>query len=497
MIARVIVLAALLAATRSAPEAADDLELGRRGVERWGRAHAVLFDSALPVQVGAAIHNFRGTLCYQGTDTACRKLLSDDDRLDRIVAAYLDRAILGKKQSVATLFALLCAAIDVESERTGWPPEEAKRYQVYELPQSMRGNVMLVTDRGIVTRPYGIERIAVLPGIHTIATARGSNERKLYELTMGEGTAELKPIQGTVSSEPDRGTDWSLVCMQEGVRSRIEGQPVWGPGRDLVVQRPAQFISAVGLSITIDAPAVECNTTCRGAIRNAALDSIAFWRAACSRCERNHLLAVRVDGEMFIDERLTLEGPAVLTPGGSGTTFFALSGRPVAQYVRLTATPPAVTARLRADATPLAKFLAGNDSGAPAMHIAVAGRPSRCGGSADVIGCAGAGMPIELNANDFVFVGNDSPLFGRGEERIRLDIVMLHEIGHWFGLPHVDPLRSVDKSRHAIMEPGYIGDGQCITRGELGLLDDAADLGWTLRLKACDGFRIQRVSAIR
>jgi hypothetical protein len=150
---------------------------------------------------------------------------------------------------------------------------------------------------------------------------------------------------------------------------------------------------------------------------------------------------------------------------------------------------PSAAEALRNKDKTVAAFLDG--AAAPSLRLVVAGRPTKCEGGVEVIACASVGNSVALNASDYTFVEGNRELFGVGPEKVRLLTVLVHEVGHWFGLPHVDELRTPREERHAIMEAAYV-DGQCITRGELTLLDRASDLEWSKRLKSCDGFRFRK-----
>jgi len=54
----------------------------------------------------------------------------------------------------------------------------------------------------------------------------------------------------------------------------------------------------------------------------------------------------------------------------------------------------------------------------------------------NIIGCEPNEFSIELNAGTYKFVNpeNGKAVFGRGEIPVDLQIVLLHELGHWAGI---------------------------------------------------------------
>jgi hypothetical protein len=464
-----------LAAHAQDPKA--DAKLARTFVERWGRGRAVLVDPALADRIAGAIGSFRGNFCYKPNDTPkprpCDTLLASTETLYRLTAAYLDDALLSGKPEVLTLFQRLALHIDSDGARAGWPPSE-KSTRAAKLPLEAAGtSVAIVTARGALTADHLVRTIWMPAGTYEVRT-NGKAYRVAFAQDSPPRIERVGDAAGTV--DPGRfGIAWELACITETIIT-VDSEKIEGTGRDLMMQRPAEFVNAGGVSISIDAPAERCNARCRAALKRDVLDALAFWRAGCSRCPVDYLAAAKIEGEIHADERLVHGAP------GAGMLFGA---RPLNLFVPVDA---AAVRALRDGSASVAAFLAGGP--APSLRLIVGGRPTKCEGGAEVIACATVGNAIELNAADYTFVEGNLALFGTGEHRVRLLTVLVHELGHWFGLPHVDQLRTPREDRHAIMEAMY-AEGQCITRGELTLLDRITDLEFSKRLKSCDGFRFR------
>ena len=63
---------------------------------------------------------------------------------------------------------------------------------------------------------------------------------------------------------------------------------------------------------------------------------------------------------------------------------------------------------------------------------------------------------------------------------IPLHPVILHEVGHWFGLPHVESDIGQDKRDEVMVDSGGT-DKVCISRAALNMVDSAVDRSWPLR----------------
>jgi hypothetical protein len=80
--------------------------------------------------------------------------------------------------------------------------------------------------------------------------------------------------------------------------------------------------------------------------------------------------------------------------------------------------------------------------------------------------------------------------FGAGKD-VDLTDVLVHEMGHWFGLPHLNDPEDFPGPVNAMFWT-FHPQGHCITPGNLRMVNQAANQGWHFRIVACDGFRLAR-----
>jgi hypothetical protein len=98
----------------------------------------------------------------------------------------------------------------------------------------------------------------------------------------------------------------------------------------------------------------------------------------------------------------------------------------------------------------------------PAITVAVTEGLTQCGAISNLIACEQQGL-VELSLHDNLFYsasndGTERTVLGQGPERNDLEMVLMHEIGHWLGVPHApaDALQSVMQTS--------LAEGACLDR---------------------------------
>src|SRR4029077_11919212 len=105
------------------------------------------------------------------------------------------------------------------------------------------------------------------------------------------------------------------------------------------------------------------------------------------------------------------------------------------------------------------------------LQIRILNGPTHCEGYPTVIvGCEVGGTSVELNASEFTFVKHKTsePIFGRGDAKEDLEIVILHETGHWAGIGvHLTTERNIMSA--------YVEDCECIDQAVVDQLAQPID----------------------
>jgi hypothetical protein len=117
-----------------------------------------------------------------------------------------------------------------------------------------------------------------------------------------------------------------------------------------------------------------------------------------------------------------------------------------------------------------------------------------CGPAEDFIACGLPGLGIELAVDGSRF-DIPSPDGARRLEHnagadvapIDIRLVVLHEVGHWFGVPHSDVAGA--RGIVDIMGATY-GDGKlCVSGQGMAMLNNASDTRWPYRVTQGNGLR--------
>lgn len=228
---------------------------------------------------------------------------------------------------------------------------------------------------------------------------------------------------------------------------------------------------------------------------------------ACQRCALDGFGVISLDGEWYLNRAALLPvlaqmsqtagaPQATVAPMFGGPSTFTYVGRQgVAAYDRVEPTTPLGLA-LR---DPLASvsgdkiidaFIVRLKSGLAAgpLHVRLGAKPP-CDSTA-IVACATPDGDVELNTDHFAFTISTAagPLVAAGKGTpVSLRDILLHEVGHWFGLIHAGDDSPLSGDTLPVMAKEY-GDGaRCLTLSEVAMLDEAADLSWALRLKSCAG----------
>lgn len=208
----------------------------------------------------------------------------------------------------------------------------------------------------------------------------------------------------------------------------------------------------------------------RDAVSRLVLSGAALWVRACRECRPENLAIVMIDGQLFVRPGLQrwlkafkatdLAAPAkaevaldddfennvYLHTGPADERIKSLEAyvpaEPLSQNIEafcaVTPTPgwgetlAAVRIALCAPASlPIARR----------ARIDVRVRPlgaTYCGNDPEIFACRADDTLTELNARDFTFRAGPGVAFGSGTIDLDLLPVLVHEMGHWIGLRHID-----------------------------------------------------------
>ncbi len=269
-----------------------------------------------------------------------------------------------------------------------------------------------------------------------------------------------------------------------------------------VVEVPATegFGGRSHLSVDLSSVTQQLSAQQRDQVQRAVLQAVSLWVRACAVCRLDNLALVRVDGRVFVHPGLFGPlGPGAahlrtspgLTPdqaewllrGGlsAGRVGAPIQSRP---YVELSKPPSdefSAYCRLAADERKRPTLFVvkrtlctpePNPADGAKIRVTVNddGR-TYCGRSKNIIACRADNELTELNTLDYRFRLVDGPLPGVGAGSVEVDFLhaVLHEMGHWIGLPHVNSGESLMAST---MEQSRCIDRATVERLAKGVIRD-------------------------
>lgn len=284
---------------------------------------------------------------------------------------------------------------------------------------------------------------------------------------------------------------------------------VFNGGRSMIAEDESSrrhYESPILRSHVIDinmqvAPTVECSDQCRDSLSLLFADAVATWKKGCDRCEPDSLIMVRTQSSTWLNTRLIqrLRMRSEGKPVSLRLKELIENDRPA-----FTTTDPlsdlsseTIAAKQLCDTAdddadwvkPAKAAFCGSPTdglaeGILRPHIHIMEGTRSCGDIAVACGLPDAG--IEINAN-YRFttpsVLDHTPLLignPNGSQVLNLRSVILHEVGHWFGVPHAEIGKA--EAFLDIMAQTY-GDGQpCLSEQSLRMTANAGDLRWAYRV---------------
>jgi hypothetical protein len=256
------------------------------------------------------------------------------------------------------------------------------------------------------------------------------------------------------------------------------------------------------LKFSIDDPLHILSKAATAEITREVIFALGLWRRVCTKCGLANAAVVFVGDTTYVDEQLwhivqsisdygqfPKGNQSLIGSGGPGpytlqaifanirnNTFVSLAKYVIVEHSdssikRLCAADPdRVPAELQGIYE--ASQCAGQALAQPGtLKIRVLNGPTHCEGDPKVIvGCEVGGLSVELNANEFTFAKHETSesIFGKGDVKEDLQIVILHEIGHWAGIAvHLATDRNIMSA--------YVEDCKCIDQAVVDQLAQPVD----------------------
>lgn len=238
-----------------------------------------------------------------------------------------------------------------------------------------------------------------------------------------------------------------------------------------VRQSANAFAGRTRLNVVLPAAgSVPIGSAERTAAETVVLQAASLWVYSCVACKPDNLAVVSVNGKVFVSETLyMLAGPprgfatpAPLEPVAAEEVLASLlgssrigTGAPFLPY-RRTENPRkdferVCTAKASERGTPTLKRLQDtlcSDVVVPGtsanIRVNFKSGETACGHDADIVGCRADHELTQYNVRDYRFVAPPSGItIGSGPVEVDLLQVVLHEMGHWIGVDHLNQGESI------------------------------------------------------
>lgn len=227
-----------------------------------------------------------------------------------------------------------------------------------------------------------------------------------------------------------------------------------------------QFAGSTKLSVDVDDPAKQLTPAAQQKLAQTLLSAIELWRVTCRGCNADNLAVTEIDKQLYLmgpiveafrGESPDKYGPFNGTPyeglffylnyktGGRGVLqphFVAVSLSDAPVKALCSANPASLPRELQRVQIALACASASNAQSTPlrsaSLLLTVLPGFTECGADTNVIACEKDRSIVALNSRDYTFVdAQTNPVFGSGQPKVSLMHVLLHEVGHWIGINHI------------------------------------------------------------
>ena len=489
-----------------------------RAVAKSTKSRALLIDPRITDQIYANTMLYVGNFCPNPKENCAARFGGDSD-LDSLVDQHLGDISDLPSKPIKSLAERLAPG---EFHKTGWEPNISVNAGRVEIPLSLQGNPIAL---GYATElvPIGMGGTAILmaPGsaelIFTVAGKPQSYQvivERLHTIT----------LQNVVSSQDVR-PGGVLQPVPSAYCWITEQPPYTGPfalfnsGRMTIAESaeskrsneaPFTRQTVLPIQVTIE-KGVECSEGCKISLASLFAEAIATWRSGCLRCDPNAMTMIATMGTTWLDSRIVQrlnnlstkpttsldlhrveEREKEITPvsplGGGGPgiqTYLDISSDvPTKQRI----------CQLDNDAAPWVVSVKGylcqrkrSDQKESLRPVVVLKKgKTSCGELAIACGLPLERVEISLSKYRYELPGH------RGEREIVIGIrdsgevlemrrIILHEVGHWVGIPHA---QIGGKDEYLDVMSDTYGQGEsCVSAHSLRMMANAADLRWKYRVK--------------
>lgn len=456
------------------------------------------------VSLGIYVFNF----CSTPAEDCSNRMTSKSPDIESAVRAHL-KALQELPASPVQVFGDRLAK--GKFPLVGWPTHQIAEGGLVALPPKLHFvDIYMRFATGVILIGRGKTLLAPPGPITLEATLDKQSERWTVSVPLRK-TVNLDAKSGTtVEARPLQPLP-SAMCKQtaaipyRGPLSLFnQGRAKFAEESQVRIANEAPYLGQHVIDISVATKGnVTCDAACQYALSALFADSVATWRAGCTRCAPNALVSMRANSHLWIDWRIARR----LRIAASGRSVELDLSKADVNEGPLVGIQP--FADLSADGPVREQLCSTHPDAAPwvgtVQHIVcekpttdnratkilrpsvtLLGGLTACGEGAIACGLPAAGVEVSLRDYRYMLPGlkgTNEIVIGpnRSGEILDMRHVILHEVGHWFGVPHsqvAGPDQFLD-----VMSQGY-GEGQsCLSGHSMRMLSNAGDLRWNYRVK--------------
>jgi hypothetical protein len=512
------------------PSLETELTYTQTVISKWSKEQRVYVSPVVVTEVAAQLLQAYVHLCPY-SDSGCA-MYRDPAVREEVIRAYL-ADLMQSHTRILGVMERLFARAGLSFAQIGWPEGPGfNQFVAVTVPQTQHqssGLSYVQWDGFDALSPNALR--AILPvGIHTfvVHTSEGSLDelwlRVIRDSSGGAATIvgsrslgnkdPFEALPSRIEPQVDR------FCLAKPVDpSEPKYRAVVGRGMPPIV-KPTDFQAAETVRIHLNGNSTGCDSSCKKWIGISVVQALVDWRAGCSRCSSSTLSLVEIENDKYVSVRfvdwaqyLSDSNPPgrPSDPTASAYVKTRLSSvyqlNPYMGFQRIDNANELPRLCTREDVTEATKPFQLSEHAkrrlctASAMACEVTNGCKEItidvGGADDCKGPLACGFPdqrVVLNSREFQFTisrsvpdatkntlvfGTPSPL--QAGHSIPLFPIVLHEVGHWFGLPHVESDPGTDGRDEVMVDTGGT-DAVCISKGALNMVNAAVDQSWPFRL---------------
>ncbi|WP_058910030.1 hypothetical protein [Entomohabitans teleogrylli] len=498
-------------------------------VKNISKNEGFLVDPKITTEIISDAENFSANFCWS-EPPRCKKTIPEASVLNAVINSFF-QDLQVSPIDIETIASRLARQDGMSMSDAGWPAIRSNEVSVVELPDSLDGaEVSLITSTTKVKLGKAGSLLFIWPGTHQLIATREDGQViygtvKASPHSKGVWTESLFQNSLTVGRiDPDISLYCHYAIPQNPDKTTLPAPlGLFNTGRATIGESQEKRISNIipaarlsGLNIKVTDETERCDRQCLNGISIAFIQAISLWRSGCARCSGNSLVVIRTADQIWLDMRaanrlrdmsrnknnaldydLSHIQPAEMqryqhAPGYWQAGSYIVGYEQIDQDNVLKQELCQITTTPTPDWISFAQgYLCPGKAVLPTEitpELIITKDWTSCGEGA--IACAIPGGNIQVTAQYSYWIPGvpaSTPILkgsGNSSTPYQINLVILHEVGHWFGLRHPE---DIGLAYRDIMKGRTDSENECVSADSLTMLNNATDKRWKYRATANQG----------